>query len=452
MTITRIGLFSLLCLLCGVNTLVWAAGDAVADKDGDTLPDALETRLGTDPWLRDTDGDGLDDAAEVGTDPEQARNTDNDRRINALDIDDDNDGIPTVLEAKTDTDKDGLPDYLDPDSDNDSKPDGSEAGLTGHDTDGDGLDDAFDADQTGGADKNGDGVDERVVLPDQDKNGIPDVRDKQVEVPPAEKPKPAEQSAPVEKPATADKPAAPVEKLAATDKPVTAPIKTDTETPRPKTRLPPMILPAAQSQQSALSRLDSDQDGVNDELEMGLDPDAPADTDEDGIADYLDTDDDGDGVPTVIEGEADRDGDGRVNYLDVDASGYFYCARDGRIVAGIKRFGVLPASDVTLQENASKEAYRWAAKKPGTYTLQFTLPKGMSTLTELDKGHLYVTAAHAPLLNLGRSADISRPDYLADFKPEQLPFWYSAFVIQPGAPLAINQNIPLIGGACGSLK
>ncbi|HPY40272.1 MAG TPA: hypothetical protein PLM98_07130, partial [Thiolinea sp.] len=185
-----------------------------------------------------------------------------------------------------------------------------------------------------------------------------------------------------------------------------------------------------------------------DELEIGLDPKHPVDTDGDGIFDFLDEDDDGDQVLTLIEGEADRDGDGRVNYLDIDESGYFYCANTGRIVAGIKNFKISPSKDVVLEKNAESGRYRWHAKKPGTYTLQFILPKNLRTVTELEKGQLYVTSANGKLVNLGWSEDINHEGYLAQFDPKQLPTWYSSFVIQDGAPPMINQNIPLTGGEC----
>ncbi|HPE62377.1 MAG TPA: hypothetical protein PLB10_18775, partial [Thiolinea sp.] len=52
---------------------------------------------------------------------------------------------------------------------------------------------------------------------------------------------------------------------------------------------------------SASANPDSDGDGVPDSVELGSDPANPADTDNDGTPDYLDTDDDGDGVLTANE-------------------------------------------------------------------------------------------------------------------------------------------------------
>ena len=62
-------------------------------------------------YAQDFDGDGISDA---------------------LDLDDDNDGIPDSIETafKYDTDNDGIPDYLDLDSDNDGCSDALEAGAT----------------------------------------------------------------------------------------------------------------------------------------------------------------------------------------------------------------------------------------------------------------------------------------------------------------------------------
>ena len=80
----------------------------------------------------DADGDGLLNAEE-GYDPDGGNHLDSDSDgiPDYLDIDDDNDNVPTESEYKADpgedmtedgyldTDKDGIPDYLDPDDDND---------------------------------------------------------------------------------------------------------------------------------------------------------------------------------------------------------------------------------------------------------------------------------------------------------------------------------------------
>ena len=116
-----------------------------ADSDADGLSDTIENKatgkLGTDPMNPDSDGDGLNDAAEVGPDPETPIDTDNDGIIDALDDDDDNDGIPTSLELKLNSDP------INADSDGDGIKDGDELGESGMpaDTDGDGVIDLIDS-------------------------------------------------------------------------------------------------------------------------------------------------------------------------------------------------------------------------------------------------------------------------------------------------------------------
>jgi len=400
-----------------------------ADFDQDGLSDSLELTLKTDPALADTDGDGLADGVEIGKDHSHPLNSNQDSIIDALDADDDGDQLPTVLESKNDTDQDGLADYLDTDSDKDGKSDTEEAGLTYLDSDQDGLDNLFDADVTQGKDQNGDGIDDvlslasavtefsQVILSSIDPLPVPPVQ------------------------ATSLAPSTDLNAANAV---------LEVEVSEIATLSMEVKLPAQPVTDLTLvnHKSDTDGDGVHDQLEIGLDPKDPVDTDNDEIFDFLDEDDDGDRVPTLVEGEADRDGDGRVNYLDVDESGYFYCATTGRIVSGIKSFKITPSADVVLLADARDGRYRWYPLKPGTYTLQFILPKGLRTVTALEKGRLYVTPANGNLVNIGWSEDISQLGYLARFNDQQLPLWHSSFAIQDGAPPIINQNIPLIGSEC----
>jgi gliding motility-associated-like protein len=101
--------------------------------------------------------------------------------------DSDNDGIPDAVEKgsdpnnPTDSDGDGTPDYQDTDSDNDGIPDATEAGsdsTTPQDTDGDGIPDHLDQDA------DGDGIDDATEVgddpanpTDSDNDGTPDYRD-----------------------------------------------------------------------------------------------------------------------------------------------------------------------------------------------------------------------------------------------------------------------------------
>jgi len=264
-------------------------GECIADQDtdGDGLFDLVEGRLGTDPRNPDTDGDGINDGTEVEPDVSRPTNTDGDADINALDPDDDNDGIPTREErpggrdantdgdanpdhldpdddgdtiptreerpggVNRDTDMDARPDHLDPDDDNDTIPTATEAMLdttAGDDFDGDGTPSYRDLDS------DGDGLDDRAEgTADRNNNGAPDFLD------------PGD---------------------------------------------------------------DADGDGVPNTVERGGGPGgADRDTDMDGTPDWLDPDDDGDGIPTRTERQLDPsmgddfDGDGIPSYRDTDSDG-----------------------------------------------------------------------------------------------------------------------------------
>jgi len=61
---------------------------------------------------------------------------------------------------------------------------------------------------------------------------------------------------------------------------------------------------------------DSDNDGIDDSVEAGPNPDSPMDYDMDGIPNYLDTDSDNDGLLDELEGTVDFNGNGLPDYLD----------------------------------------------------------------------------------------------------------------------------------------
>jgi heat shock protein beta len=222
------------------------------DADGDGLSGLEELAIcdnGTclDPVQPDTDGDGLNDGYEVGADPAHPEDSDTDDAPDALDLDDDGDGVPTETELDgvcviapgdevvecadhgtpatlPNTDGDTIPDYLDDD-----------------DLDGDGLADYLDDDHLSGP------------LADMDYDGVTNG----------------------------------VEDAGGTDR----------------------------------ANPDTDGDGVLDGLEYWLEPGVRLDSDGDLTYDAEDTEDDGDKIPTVMEGTWDADGDGDPNYLDRDSDG-----------------------------------------------------------------------------------------------------------------------------------
>jgi len=79
----------LVCVTCAWQPGCGIAGNLV-DTDGDSLTDAIEQQLGTDPAAADTDGDGLDDGTELrdGTSP--------------LALDSDHDGITDANDDQID--------------------------------------------------------------------------------------------------------------------------------------------------------------------------------------------------------------------------------------------------------------------------------------------------------------------------------------------------------------
>ncbi len=166
---------------------------------------------------------------------------DGDEIADINDEDNDNDGIPDIVEqVGLDTDGDGLEDYLDTDSDNDGIPDYIEAGSDARqpiDTDNDGNPDYIDTDS------NNDGVlDGTVDVNDDDGDGIDNV---------------VEGSGDYDQDGVANS-----------------------------------------------NDLDSDNDTIPDAIEVGLDGTMPVDTDTDGIADYLDLDSDNDGIYDIQEGNS----------------------------------------------------------------------------------------------------------------------------------------------------
>ena len=194
----------------------------------------------------DNDGDG-----DPTNDPTVTHlDNDNDGVPNSLDLDDDNDGIPDDLEmncsttpcTSIDSDNDGVPDHFDLDADNDGIPDLIEAG---------------------GIDSNGDGIID--ILMDTDEDGLIDLIDNN----------------------TAD-----------------GPNGSSPCAPQPS---------CLTSSTSTL--FDQDNNGTNE---------VTVDTDNDGVQDFIDLDSDNDGIPDVIEvGGVDNDGNGYIdNFIDNDNDGF----------------------------------------------------------------------------------------------------------------------------------
>lgn len=327
------------------------------DADNDGLSNGEEQELGTDPDDSDTDNDGLSDDDEVNqhrSNPLQA-DTDADGLsdgdeiefgTNLLEADSDFDTLSDIDELQTfntspvnaDSDGDGLNDqdelqlyFTDPllaDSDNDGLNDDVEvltfnSNPNSYDTDGDGVSDATEAAEgsnLANSDQDGDGIANNAegaddpdadALPsfldlDSDNDGIPDIIENgRVDA---------------NNDGILDAAEAPTDSLFDAD----------------QDGIPNML------------DLDSDQDGISDFIESGqtftnimgriaaedfTDVDQngwhdgsliPLDSDNDATPDYLDLDNDDDGINDIVEnGQSDVDNDGKVDvFQDANNDGF----------------------------------------------------------------------------------------------------------------------------------
>lgn len=134
------------------------------DSDNDGIPDNVESQTTSGyipPSLIDTNGNGLDDAYENGTDLGIVPvNTDATDTPDYLDDDSDNDGIPDMIEGH-DYDQDGV----------------AEVSLIGSDKDNDGLDDSYEGVEQLDVDVNDEINDPLNDLPNTDGDLEPDYRD-----------------------------------------------------------------------------------------------------------------------------------------------------------------------------------------------------------------------------------------------------------------------------------
>jgi cysteine-rich repeat protein len=138
----------------------------VLDSDNDGISNPIELAIGTNPFDSDSDHDSILDPDELGAAPNYLPiDHDGDGTIDALDPDDDGDGLPTHEElgeggfaSPRNTDatvpmdqgtRDTLPDYLDPDDDGDGIDTAIERSLERTDTDGDNVPAWYDTDSDG---------------------------------------------------------------------------------------------------------------------------------------------------------------------------------------------------------------------------------------------------------------------------------------------------------------
>ena len=380
------------------------------DSDKDSIPDYLDLDSDSDgiidadenadmPLLSgiDSDHDGIDDVLDASAtggndsngngidDIHEPIDTDNDGIPNYLDIDSDADGIADAQETQVDTDADGVADYVDVDSDGDGLADALEDNnspeLSGNDTDRDGIDDAIDVDVTGGDDLDGNGVDDSLQPADRDGDGIPNHLDLDSDGDSVEDS--AEAGEQGDTPLDTDGDGVPNFLDLDSDGDGTAD-QIEASLDLDRDNIPDIIdvnLATLDTDGDGLNDLiegtddtdgdgipdfedlDSDADGIADELEAQYNGELPADRDGDGVFDYIDIDADNDGISDAVEGSGDRDGDGVPDYrdLDTDNDGIFDLVEarigqaevlrldangDGEIDAGTFNYGPNGMADV----------------------------------------------------------------------------------------------------------
>ena len=242
----------------GGNGMIANPANSPRDSDNDGTPDYRDL---------DSDNDGVNDVIESGN---GALDANNDGQVDGLDTDGDGirngvDGFAGFGDAGSptlpNTDGDGLPNYIDPDDDNDGVLTATEGPTA--DNDSDGVPNYL---EPGDQDLDGDGISNQND-PDDDGDGIG---------------------------TSGEQPNGGLN-----------PVDTDGD------GIPNYLDPIG-----GAGGGDSDGDGILDSVECPAGSACP-DTDGDGHPNYMDTDDDGDGIPTATEGAVtDTDGDGVPDYLE----------------------------------------------------------------------------------------------------------------------------------------
>jgi MYXO-CTERM domain-containing protein len=308
--------------VCGPQTGTCVPND---DRDEDGLTNDYETRIGTDPDNRDTDGDSIPDGREVGPDLTTPRDTDMDGMIDPRDPDDDNDTVPTRVERPgaldRNTDGDANPDHLDPDDDDDTIPTAVERRLDPSDggPDRDGMPSYRDLDSDGDGDLDRDERGPDPMNPvDTDMDGTPDFLD-------VDSDNDCFADALMSEDGGARTTVA-MNPNAACSAPNPVCVRTTgrcgPDMDRDGDGLPDMTETTIGTDPM---NPDTDGDGIRDGDEVGRNPMNPRDTDGDGMIDARDPDDDNDTVPTRSErpngNDNDTDLDGRPDHLDADDDG-----------------------------------------------------------------------------------------------------------------------------------
>ncbi|WP_421906331.1 Ig-like domain-containing protein [Mameliella sp.] len=162
---------------------------------------------------------------------------------------------------------------------------------------------------------------------------------------------------------------------------------------------------------------------------------------------------DGDGIPDLFE-TGDRDGDGIPDDQDFDPQGYFYCEDDGRIIPG-GGFTVTGPSGanstlgttnfINITRDGSTGELQWFALRPGIYTMSVVYPTavGIPSTARTSSGTLDLTTLLPDNPAAIGSSEDGSTGFLADTSLAANPEFYTSFVIEPGDPYVVGNNIPM---------
>lgn len=145
-------------------------------------------------------------------------------------------------------------------------------------------------------------------------------------------------------------------------------------------------------------------------------------------------------IPVTLAGGSSLGND----FLDaVDPAGYIYDVTTGAIVPG-GSVSVSGPGQVTLVMNGGSGQYSFITDgTPGAYTIVFTPPTGyiVDPARPVAGASFDPTGGSNPTV-LGSGESASTPGTLTNFSAVANPY-YLTFVLEPGDPLVINNNIPL---------
>lgn len=132
------------------------------------------------------------------------------------------------------------------------------------------------------------------------------------------------------------------------------------------------------------------------------------------------------------------------DFLDaVDPAGYIYDVVTGQIIGG-GSIGVSGPGAVTILLDGSTGQYSFITDgTPGSYTISYTPPTGylIDPARPVAGPSLDPTGGPDPTV-LGSGENPANPGYLTDATASSNPY-YLTFVLEPGDPFVINNNIPL---------